>query len=56
MPRYKNHKKTLRYTNEFKAKAVQLSLMEGVQVQEVINQTPTLNKLTQKTPRSIELN
>jgi len=35
MPRYKNHKKTLRYTNEFKTKAVRLSLMEGVQVQEV---------------------
>ena len=35
MPRYHNHRKTNRYTNEFKAKAVQLSLMEGVQVQEV---------------------
>ncbi len=35
MPAYKNHKKTHRYTNEFKTKAVQLSLMQGVQVQEV---------------------
>ncbi len=35
MPRYLNHKKTNRYTNEFKAKAVQLSLMAGVQVQAV---------------------
>ena len=35
MPRYNNHKKTYRYSNEFKSKAVQLSLMEGVQVQEV---------------------
>ena len=35
MPRYLNHKKTNRYTNEFKAKAVQLSLMAGVQGQAV---------------------
>lgn len=35
MPRYTQHKKTHRYSNEFKTKAVQLSLMEGVQVQEV---------------------
>ncbi len=35
MPRYLSHKKTNRYTNEFKAKAVQLSLMAGVQVQAV---------------------
>ena len=35
MPRYNNPKKTYRYTEEFKAKAVQLSLLEGVQVQEV---------------------
>lgn len=35
MPRYHNHRKTNKYTNELKAKAVQLSLMEGVQVQEV---------------------
>lgn len=35
MPRYNNHKKTNRYANEFKVKAVQLSMMEGVQVQEV---------------------
>ena len=35
MPRYKNHKKTLRYSDEFKSKAVRLSLMEGVKIQEV---------------------
>ncbi len=35
MPRYLNHKRTNRYTNEFKAKAVQLSLMDGVEVQAV---------------------
>lgn len=35
MPRYNNPRKTWRYSNEFKAKAVQLSLMEGVQVQDV---------------------
>lgn len=35
MPRYNNPKRTYRYTSEFKAKAVQLSLMEGVEVQEV---------------------
>lgn len=35
MPRSHNPKRTYRYTTEFKAKAVQLSLMEGVQVQEV---------------------
>jgi transposase len=35
MPRYHQHKKTNRYSNEFKTKAVQLSLMDGVQVQEV---------------------
>ena len=35
MPRYYQHKKTNRYSNEFKSKAVQLSLMQGVQVQEV---------------------
>ena len=35
MPRYHQHKKTNRYSNEFKSKAVQLSLMQGVQVQEV---------------------
>ena len=35
MPSYNNPKKTHRYTNELKAKAVQLSLMKGVQVQEV---------------------
>lgn len=35
MPRYKNAKKTHRYTEEFKAKAVQLSHLEGVQVQQI---------------------
>jgi len=35
MPKYNNPRKTWRYPNEFKAKAVQLSLLEGVQVQEV---------------------
>lgn len=35
MPRYNQPRKTWRYTEEFKAKAVQLSYMEGVQVQEV---------------------
>ena len=35
MPRYKQHKKTYRYSNEFKSKAVQLSLLEGVEGQAV---------------------
>ena len=35
MPKYKNPRKTWRYTEEFKAKAVQLSLLDGVQVKEV---------------------
>ena len=35
MPKYNLPRKTWRYTNEFKTKAVQLSLEEGVQVQEV---------------------
>ena len=35
MPRYKNPRKTWQYPDEFKAKAVQLSLLDGVQVQEV---------------------
>ena len=35
MPRYKQHKKTHRYSNEFKTKAVQLSLLDGVEVQAV---------------------
>ncbi len=35
MPRYKNHKKTNKYSNEFKSKAVQLSLLEGVQVKDI---------------------
>ncbi|KAF0192795.1 MAG: hypothetical protein FD165_565 [Gammaproteobacteria bacterium] len=32
MPRYQQPKKTHRYSNEFKTKAVQLSLIEGVEV------------------------
>ena len=35
MPSYKQHKKTHRYSIEFKSKAVQLSLMDGVEVQAV---------------------
>lgn len=35
MPSYKQHKKTHRYSNGFKSKAVQLSLMDGVEVQAV---------------------
>jgi len=37
MPRYNNPRKTWHYTNEFKVKAVQLSLIDGIQVQEVAN-------------------
>ena len=35
MPRFTQHKRTSKYTNEFKSKAVQLSLMDGVEVQAV---------------------
>ena len=35
MPRYTQPRRTWHYLNEFKVKAVQLSLLEGVQVQEV---------------------
>lgn len=35
MPRYTQPRKTWRYTDEFKSKALQLSLLEGVQVKEV---------------------
>jgi len=35
MPRYNNPRRTWQYTNEFKAKAVQLSLIEGIQVKSV---------------------
>lgn len=35
MARYNQPRRTWRYSNEFKAKAVQLSLLEGVQVQDV---------------------
>jgi len=35
MPRYNQPRKTWRYTEEFKAKAVQLSHLDGVQVKEV---------------------
>ncbi len=37
MPKYNNPRKTWHYTNEFKVKAVQLSLIAGIQVQEVAN-------------------
>ena len=35
MPRYNNSRKTWRYTEEFKANAVQLSLLDNVQIKEV---------------------
>lgn len=35
MPRYTQSRRTWHYLNEFKVKAVQLSLLEGVQVQEI---------------------
>ena len=35
MPRYNKHKKTNRYTQEFKAKAVQLSHLKNVQVKDI---------------------
>jgi hypothetical protein len=35
MPRYNNPRRTWQYTNEFKVKAVQLSLIEGIQVKSV---------------------
>lgn len=35
MPRYTKPRRTWHYLNEFKVKAVQLSLLEGVQVKEV---------------------
>ena len=35
MPKYNNPRRTWQYSNEFKVKAVQLSLHEGIQVQEV---------------------
>jgi len=35
MPKYTQPRKTWHYLNEFKVKAVQLSLLEGVQVKEV---------------------
>ena len=35
MPKVHNPRKTWKYSNEFKVKAVQLSLQDGVQVQEV---------------------
>jgi len=37
MPRYNKPRRTWRYTNEFKAKAVKLSLLEHVQVKDVAN-------------------
>lgn len=38
MPKYTNPRKTWHYLNEFKVKAVQLSLLEGVQVKEVADE------------------
>jgi len=35
VPRFTKHRKTHQYSNEFKSKAVQPSLMDGVQVQAV---------------------
>jgi transposase len=35
MPKYNNPRKTWRYSNEFKVKAVQLSMLDGVQVMDV---------------------
>jgi transposase len=35
MPKYIKHKKTYKYSNEFKVKAVQLSHLEGVQVKDI---------------------
>ena len=35
MAKYTKHKKTYKYSNEFKVKAVQLSHLEGVQVQDI---------------------
>ena len=35
MPRYTKPRRTWKYTEEFKAKAVQLSLMDGVQVKTI---------------------
>jgi transposase len=35
MPRYNNPRRTWQYTNEFKVKAVQLSLLEGIRVKSV---------------------
>ena len=32
MPRYTKHKKTLKYSQEFKSSAVEMSLIEGVKV------------------------
>ena len=37
MPKYTQPRKTWQYSNEFKVKAVQLSQIEGIQVQEVAN-------------------
>jgi len=35
MPRYTQPRKTWQYTQEFKAKAVQLSLMESMQIRQI---------------------
>ena len=35
MPKYTQPRKIWQYSNEFKVKAVQLSLLEGIQIQEL---------------------
>jgi transposase len=35
MPRYNKPGKTWEYTNEFDAKAIQLTLLEGVQIKQI---------------------
>jgi transposase len=35
MARYNNPRKILRYTNEFKVKAVQLTFLDGIQIKKV---------------------
>ena len=39
MPRYNNPRKTWRYTNEFKVKAVQLTYLDGVQIKKKVAET-----------------
>jgi transposase len=37
MPKYTKPRETWQYSNQFKVKAVQLSLIEGIQIQELAN-------------------